>query len=104
MPEDANTIEPEIVALIERTARESMQPFGLESVGVRAGEDHDGDPVIFVEAHHELSKTPIDTMAIVELDGVLRERLWNAGEKRFPHVRHNFDERQEIKSRRRARA
>lgn len=104
MPEDADSIEPEIVELIERTVRESMQSFGLESVDVRAGEDHDGDPVIFVEAHYELSKTPVDTMAIVELDGILRERLWNTGEKRFPHVRHNFDERQEVKSRRRARA
>jgi hypothetical protein len=104
MREDANGIQPEIVKLIERTVRESMEPFGLESVDVRAGEDHDGDPVIFVEAHDQLSKTPVDTMVIVELDGILRERLWKAGEKRFPHVRHEFDERQEVKSRRRARA
>jgi hypothetical protein len=27
-----------------------MGPFGLRDVSVRAGEDHDGDPVIFVEA------------------------------------------------------
>jgi len=81
-----------------------MQPFGLKSVDVRAGEDHDGDPVIFVEAHYELSETPVETMAIIGLLGILRERLWNTGEKRFPHVRHRFDERQEVRSRRRARA
>jgi len=81
-----------------------MQPFGLKSVDVRAGEDHDGDPVIFVEAHYELSETPVETMVILELDGILWERLWNAGERRFPHVRHKFDERQEVRSRRRVRA
>jgi hypothetical protein len=101
---EADSIQPEIVKLIERTVRESMQPFGLKSVDVRAGEDHDGDPVIFVEAHYDLIKTPIDTMIILELDGILWERLWNAGEKRFAHVRHRFDERQEVRSRRRARA
>ena len=104
MPRDADIVEPEIVELIERTVRESMQPFGLKSVDVRAGEDHDGDPVIFVEAHYELSEAPVDTMVIIELDDKLWERLWNAGEKRFPHVRHRFDERQEVRSRRRSRA
>ena len=104
MREDVDSIEPQIVELIERTVRESMQPFGLKSVDVRAGEDHDGDPVIFVEAHYELSETPVETMVIIGLLGILRERLWNTGEKRFPHIRHKFDERQEVRSRRRARA
>jgi hypothetical protein len=104
MRQDVDSVEPRIVELIERTVRESMQPFGLTAVEVRAGEDHDGDPVIFVEAHYELSETPVDTMVIIELLGILRERLWNAGEKRFPHIRHKFDERQEVRSRRRSRA
>jgi hypothetical protein len=99
-----DSIERRIVELIEQTVRERMEPFGLTTVDVRAGEDHDGDPVIFVEAHYDFSETPVDTMVILELDGVLWERLWNAGEKRFPHVRHEFDERQEVRSRQRGRA
>jgi hypothetical protein len=35
-----------------------MDPFGLRSVEVRPGEDHDGDPAIFVEAQYDLSATP----------------------------------------------
>ena len=104
MQDSVTDIRPEIAKLIERTVQESMQPFGLKSVGVRAGEDHDGDPVIFVEAHYDLSQTPIDTMVMAELIGILRGRLWDAGERRFPHIRHHFDERQEVKPRRRARA
>ena len=104
MQERATDISLEIAELIERTVQESMQPFGLRSVKVRAGEDHDGDPVIFVEAQYDLSRTPVDTMVLVELTGVLRGRLWQAGERRFPHIRHAFDERQEVMSRRRARA
>jgi hypothetical protein len=99
-----DSIEPRIVELIERTVRESMQPYGLRSVDVRAGEDHDGDPVIFVEAHYDLSETPVETTVIIDLLGILRGRLWEARERRFPHIRHKFDERQEVRSRRRKRA
>ncbi len=104
MQGNVTDIRPEIAKLIVRTVQESMQPFGLKSVDVRAGEDHDGDRVIFVEAHYDLSQTPIDTMVMAELISILRGRLWDAGERRFPHIRHNFDERQEVKPRRRARA
>lgn len=104
MQENAPNVSPEIVELIERTVQENMRYFGLKSVDVRAGEDHDGDPVIFVEAQYDLSKTPVDTMVIAELISLLRGRLWKAGERRFPHIRHKFDEKQEVKSRRRARA
>jgi hypothetical protein len=101
---DAADIKPEITALIERTVQESMHAFGLKSVEARAKEDHAGDPAIFVEARYDLSPIPVDTMVIVDLTGILRGRLWEAGEKRFPYIRHRFDERQEVRPRRRARA
>jgi hypothetical protein len=104
MQDSVADIKPEIAQLIERTVQESMRPFGLRSIVARAGEDHDGDPVIFVEAQYDLSQTPVDTMVMAELISILRGRLWKAGEKRFPHIRHSFDERQEVGSRRRARA
>ncbi|MEQ1717320.1 MAG: hypothetical protein ABL907_15295 [Hyphomicrobium sp.] len=97
-------ISRDIAALIEQTVRESMGPFGLKAVVVRGGEDHDGDPVIFVEAQYDLSETPIDTTVTAKLTSILRDRLWEAGEARFPHIRHKFDERQKVKPRRRARA
>ncbi len=104
MPERARPISPDIENLIKATVRESMQRFGLRDVGVRAGEDHDGDPVIFIEAEYDLSETPIDTDVTAALTSSLRDRLWEKGETRFPHVRHRFHEHQQVKPRRRAKA
>jgi hypothetical protein len=92
MQEGTPTVEPEIVELIKRTVHEAMDPFGLRSVDVRAGEDHDGDPVIFVEAEYDLSERPIDPAVNATLSSLLWERLWEAGEARFPHVRHSYHE------------
>jgi hypothetical protein len=101
----ADAIPPEIVELIRQTVREGMGSFGLKAVDVRAGEDHDGDPVIFIEASYDYSETPIDTVPVtVGLVSILRDRLWKEGETRFPHIRHKFDERQQVVHRRRARA
>lgn len=96
------TIEDEIVELVRATVRESMQAFGLRDVSVRAGEDHDGEPVLFIEAEYDLTDTPIDTTVTAALTTKLRDKLWAAGETRFPHIRHRFPEAQKIKPRRRA--
>lgn len=95
-------VDGEIVELVRDTIRESMQAFGFRDVSVRAGEDHDGEPVLFIEAGYELSDTPIDTAVTASLTTKLRDKLWGAGETRFPHIRHKFPEAQKIKQRRRA--
>ena len=97
-------ISPEIENLIKATVRESLEPYALRRVDVRAGEDHDGDPVIFVEAIHGLSKVPIDTRVTEAMWSKVRDLLWARGETRFPHIWHKYHPRQEIKQRRRARA
>lgn len=105
MQDKPAAIDKNIVELIKQTVRESMQPFGLRTVDVRAGEDHDGDPVIFVEAQYDLSERPIDLDVTAKLISGLRGRLWERGETRFPHIRHRFDERQQVSRRpRRAKA
>jgi hypothetical protein len=99
------SVEPGIVALISRTIHETMDRFGLRSVEVRAGEDHDGDPVIFVEAHYDLSERPLELGVTGKVASVVRHRLRDAGEMRFPHIRHKFHEKQTVSSPpRRARA
>ena len=97
-------ISREVVETIERVLREFMGPYGLRRVGVSAGEDHDGTPVIFVVAEYDLSETPVDLGVTTALVTRLRDRLWELGEARFPHVHHAFDERQALKSRRKAHA
>jgi hypothetical protein len=97
-------VDDEIVELVRETVRESMQAFGLRDVSVRVGEDHDGEPVLFIEAGYDLTDTPIDTTVTAALTTKLRDKLWAAGETRFPHIRHKFPEAQKVKSRRRANA
>jgi hypothetical protein len=81
-----------------------MAPFGLRSVEIRAGEDHDGDPVIFVEAQYDLSERPLELGATDRLSSVVNDLVWSSGETRFPHVWHKFHEKQTVaKPARRAR-
>ena len=96
------TVNEDVVALIQATMRESMQAFGLRDVSVRAGEDHEGDPVLFIEAEYQLTETPIDTAVTAALTTKLRDKLWTVGEARFPHIRHRFPEGQKVRPRRRA--
>lgn len=98
------TIEAAHIALIERTIREVMSAYIVDTIDVRAGEDHDGDPVIFIEVRYGLNDAPIDSAVTAGLLSLMRDRLWAAGERRFPHTRHLFDERQAMKPRKKARA
>lgn len=95
-------VDDEIVELIAKTVRESMHVYGLRHVCVRAGEDHEGQAVLFIDAEYDLTDTPIDTTVTATLTTKLRDKLWAAGETRFPHIRHKFPEAQKVKPRRRA--
>jgi hypothetical protein len=97
-------VDGKMVALVTEIVRESMLSFGLRDVSVRAGEDHDGEPVLFIEAEYVLSDMPIDTTVTAALTTKLRDKLWAAGETRFPHIRHRFPEAQKVKPRRSANA
>jgi hypothetical protein len=97
-------VSPEIVAMIERTIREVMTPYGYRGIRVRPGEDHDGWPVIFVEVDYDLTETPIDFGYTKLILSPLRDKMWEAGERRFPYIRHRFHERQPLAKRTRAKA
>jgi hypothetical protein len=104
MLETMRPVPPELVELIERTVHAAVDPFGLRSVEVRPGENHAGEPVIFIEAVYDLSETPIDPEVNANLSGDLWQMLLDAGETRFPHVRHKYHELQTVKSRPKARS
>ncbi len=97
-------IDNKIVKIIRDVVRESMEPFGLRDVIVRAGEDHDGDPVLFITAEYDLTDRQTDIPVTAALTTKLRDKLWATGETRFPHVRHNFADGQKIKPRKKARS
>jgi hypothetical protein len=105
MQETLRPVDPEIVEQIKRTIHATMDQFGLRSVVVRPGEDHDGDAAIFVEAEYDLSETPLELGVTGKVATAVRELVRSAGETRFPYIRHKFHEEQKVKKApRRARA
>lgn len=90
------TLPNEVVDTIEEVVRAEMDRFGLDRVTVTPGEDHDGDPILLIEAHYRLSDQPVEPKVMAGLATKLRDRLWSLGETRFPHVRHHFAEQQKV--------
>ena len=98
MQETLTSVAPEIVELIERAIREHMSPLEPRAIDVRAAEDHAGEPAIFIEARYDLIGAPVDMRYASSILTPLRDLLWERGERRFPYVRHLFDERQIFKT------
>lgn len=75
-----------IEAVIAPVLRRSFGHHGMEGFAVKAGEDHDGDPVLFVSVRFGSAATlpagDETTGAMV----ALRRLLLAEGEVRFPHL------------------
>jgi len=93
---ETSVVDERVIEAVRRVLEDRMGRFGFEDVRVSSGEDHDGDPVLFIEVDYRLSDEPIDSKATFGLVRALREALGAVGETRFPHVRHHFDEKQKV--------
>jgi hypothetical protein len=91
------TLAPRIKKAIEAVAHSEMDRFGLKDIQIREAEDHDGDPVLFVDVECENPNVEVDVKILAGLVGKLRNRLWKMGETRFPHVIHHFPDKQRIR-------
>ena len=92
-------IDVAIPKAVQRLLKQRFAKYRLERVDVRAGEDHTGDPALFIHAHFGLSDTPLDTSLVTESFTEIRETLFKMGEKRFPYVRHHFHDEQAVAKR-----
>jgi hypothetical protein len=89
-------IEGTLKAAIERAVRDAMPNWMVRKVEIFSGEDHDGDPVLFVDVDHELIREPVDPKQLSFLVVKLRDEFFRTGETRFPIVRHHFAENQKV--------
>jgi hypothetical protein len=89
-------IETEIVDAIREVIDQDLAAMGVHLVDVISGEDHDGDPVIFIDLRVDLDGLPIDMRKMVGLTTRLRDRLWEMGETRFPHVRKHIPDAKQV--------
>jgi hypothetical protein len=90
-------VSDEAVAIINDVLKRRLGRFGFTRAEIRPGEDHDGDPVIFVEARHKLTDVPVDSRETAGALSEIRRKLIAIGEYRFPHVRHHFAKGQPIR-------
>ena len=88
---------------IDRVLREKLGPSGFRDGDVRAGTDHDGDPMLFVVAHFDLVREPIDPAITFDIIRVLGDALGEIGETRFPLVRYDFHDDQVMLEKKRKR-
>lgn len=70
--------------------RELLDGFGFEAATITAGQDHDGEPVLFVDIKYRWGAPAIPRDVSFGLVRNLRDALLRVGEKRFPHVRHKI--------------
>jgi hypothetical protein len=96
MTEAKEKIDERIIDTINTVLKARLASVGFERAEVHAGDDHDGDPVLFIDAYYRFSRTPFNSDAVFGLIGVLRDALEAIGETRFPHLRHHFHEKQQV--------
>lgn len=89
-------IKPRVKAAIDRILRENLSRFGFVHATIEPGEDHTGDPAIFVDAEYRLSDEPVDSRVTLATQSMLRDQLLTLGEDRFPYLRHHFAEGQKV--------
>ena len=84
---------------IQKLLRKRLDRYGFEHAVVNVGSDHSGDPALFIDAYYHLTEEPVKTIEILHLLTELRNFLVSKGEERFPYLRHHFDERQQVRTR-----
>jgi hypothetical protein len=91
----------EVKGAIVNLLQQRMDRYGFERATINAGEDHSGDPALFIDAFYHLTQQPVDSTEILRLLTEIRKLLvQSVGEARFPYIRHHFDERQTVVNRR----
>ena len=91
-----DSVDQNMLDAINSVLRNRMGAMGFQRAAVHSGLDHDGEPVLFIDAHYSLTDRPIDPSATFGLLQELRQAPADIGESRFPHLRHHFDDRQQV--------
>lgn len=58
--------------------------------------DQDGGAIVMVKIRHPLVRKPLRVTGFLKKDGKVRDEAWKRGIRRFIHIRHLFDDKQEV--------
>jgi len=89
-------VPEDLVRRIKAVLHQRLEPYGLDRVDVFPTEDHDGDPILMVEAHYAESDRGVDSRETYAAGKDIRRIVREMGETRFPHIRHLFAENQKV--------
>lgn len=95
--DETRPVSPALAAAVEAVLRPKLSPYGLTSLKITPGFDHDGDPVLFIDGEYKLTKTPVDARVLLTLIAEVRDVLSEGGEYRYPHIRHHFADDQPVR-------
>jgi hypothetical protein len=70
--------------------------LSVSKIEIEDGQDHDGNAVINVVVRHKLINKPLNPTDWFRIDGKARDLAWKLGERRFVHIRHMFNHKQEL--------
>lgn len=91
-----HTVSPEVKQAISNAVEPILRSQGMEGVQVIPGLDHDGDPVLYVELKFRLVQPGVDPKILIKSGPAVRRALWALGERRFPHLRYDFNDYQRV--------
>jgi hypothetical protein len=88
--EETAMTNEQLAAVADESLRPRLGPLGLDRIQVAAGEDHDGDPALFVTVHFRRGSEVPSGEILSDALGTLHEALQKRGEHRFPYLTPRF--------------
>lgn len=80
------SLSREVRDAIEEVVRDRIDMVRIDRVLVEEGEDHDGDPSLFVRIVFDADVEDLDAHRMVSITRHVRNRLYTFGEERFPYT------------------
>jgi hypothetical protein len=94
--EETGMNNEQVATVADEILRPRLGPLGLDRIEVASGEDHDGDPALFVTAHFRQGSEVPNGEILSGALGALHEALQKRGELRFPYLNHRFHNDEEF--------
>jgi hypothetical protein len=69
---ETSVVDERVIEVLRQVLEDRMGRFGFEDARAHYGEDHDGDPVLYIDVDYRLSDEPIDAKATIGLVQALR--------------------------------